>query len=414
MNKNERILARVPLFASLSPAELHDLAARLRLVEEPSEAVLFREGDPGNNFYIVLDGQIDVIKALGTPDERLVGICEPGDFYGEASLFSRNGQRTASVRTHGPTRLMELTRADLDALLHRQPLLAYEMIQVLTTRLTDAHNAAIRDLQEKNSQLTQAYEALKAAQAQIIEKEKLERELQVAYDIQMSILPAALPHLDGFDFGARIEPARSVGGDLFDFIPLGDDTLGIVVGDVTDKGVPAAIFMAQAHALLRAEAGIAVLPRDVLLRVNDHLLDMNARGLFVTVLYGLLNRVTGEFAYARAAHDLPLVCTTRGEVIQAPQRTGQPLGIFADPQIDEQTLAIPPGGTLLIYTDGVTDARDSDGVAFGVDRLKSALGNCAGLAAQHTCDHLLQAVLPHRDGGSQDDDVTLVAVHSQR
>jgi sigma-B regulation protein RsbU (phosphoserine phosphatase) len=122
---------------------------------------------------------------------------------------------------------------------------------------------------------------------------------------------------------------------------------------------------------------------------------------------------TAEFAYARAAHDLPLVCTTGGVVIQPPKRTGQPLGIFADPLIDEHMLTIPSGGTLLIYTDGATDARDSDGVAFGVERLKSALSGCAGLAAQDACDRLLQTVIANQDDGPQDDDVTLVAVHSR-
>jgi Serine phosphatase RsbU, regulator of sigma subunit len=117
-------------------------------------------------------------------------------------------------------------------------------VRVLSLRLEQHQNRTIRDLQEKNLQLTQAYEQLKAAQAHLIEKEKMERELEVARGIQQSMVPRKLPHLPGFDFGARMMPARAVGGDFFDFIPLSESTLGIVIGDVSDKGVPAALFMA--------------------------------------------------------------------------------------------------------------------------------------------------------------------------
>src|SRR5439155_21220972 len=128
-----------------------------------------------------------------------------------------------------------------DALLHRQPSLAYEMVRVLSVRLRESDDSTIRDLQEKNRQLTLAYEELQAAQAQIIEKEKLEYELQVARELQERMLPRALPGMEGFDFGARMVAARAVSGDFFDFIVLDDDAVGVVVGDVCGKGLPAAL-----------------------------------------------------------------------------------------------------------------------------------------------------------------------------
>jgi serine phosphatase RsbU (regulator of sigma subunit) len=412
MNEHVPFLAQVPLFTSLPRSELEYLAATLRILDIPPRTPIFHEGEHGGHLYIVLDGQLEVVKALGTPDERLIGVRGPGEFVGEASLVNPDGQRTASVRTRAASRLWEMTRADFNALLNRQPMMAYEMVRVLSQRLNASHTNALRDLQEKNRQLTQAYEELKAAQAQIIEKEKLERELQVAHEIQMSILPRTLPHLPGFDFGARMVPARSVGGDFYDFIPLDSQAVEIVVGDVTDKGVPAAIFMAQTRALLRAEAIRTRSPRDVLQRVNHHLLEMNQQGLFVTVLCGVLDAATGKFAYARAGHELPLICAADGTLIPAAHGDGQPLGVLDDPVLDEQVVSVPPHGALLLYTDGVTESRDEQRATFGEVRLAAALRVRVGAAAQSLCDQLLEAVIAHQGTNPQYDDLTLVAVHS--
>lgn len=407
-----RALEQVPLFASLPPEEVQHLAGALRPLRVPAGALLFREGEHGATFYIVLEGQVEVVKAHGTADEQLLGVRGPGEFVGEMSLLNRDDVRMASVYAREPATLLELTRAEFDALLTRRPFLAYEMVKVLSARLRSAHDDAIRDMRKKNTLLRDAYEALRDAQAQIIEKEKLERELEVAHDIQMSLLPHTLPDFAPFDFGARIAPARAVGGDLFDFIPLDDETMAVVIGDVSDKGVPAAIFMAQVHALLRAEASAAASPRATLHAVNLHLLDMNARGLFVTVLYGVLKQRTGEFAYARAGHELPMLCSVAGEVTEVGRGRGQPLGLFDAPLLDEQTITLTPGSMLLLYTDGVTDPNDHSGLAFDVDQLKAALCACASMAAQGACDHLMQAVTAYHQNAPQHDDITLVAVRA--
>lgn len=414
MNEPARLLAQVPLFTSLPHDELEHLATSLRLLEIPPHVVIFHEGEQGGHLYIVLEGALEVVKALGTPDERLIGVRGPGEFVGEAALFNPDGQRTASVRSREASRVWEMTREDFSAVLQRQPPMAYEIVRVLSRRLSASHNNALRDLQEKNRRLSEAYDELKAAQAQLIEKERLERELKVAQEIQMSILPRALPHLPGFDFGAHLVSARWVGGDFYDFIPLDDHTLGIVVGDVTDKGVPAAIFMAQTRALLRAEAVRAGSPREALQRVNQHLLDMNQQGLFATVLYGVLDAATGAFAYARAGHEPPMICSVDGVLLRTSRRGGQPLGILDEPLLDEQSVPVPQGGTLLLYTDGVTESRNEQHTLFGEERLTAALRAQLGTAAQNVCDKLLEAVIMHQGTASQFDDVTLVAVYSHR
>src|SRR5262249_45391430 len=156
-------------------------------------------------------------------------------------------------------------------------------------------------------------------------------------------------------------------------IPLGADALGIVVGDVSDKGVPAAIFMALTSSLLHAEAVRADSPHEALQNVNRLLLDMNDTGMFVTMLYGVLNRTTRELTYVGAGHELPILFDANGERVQLAYGRGQPLGLLAAPLLDEQSVTIPTGGTLLLYTDGVTEAMDVQGAQFGLERLREAM-----------------------------------------
>jgi serine phosphatase RsbU (regulator of sigma subunit) len=407
---DQDVISRVTLFASLPKSETEYLAGTLQPCEFPDKTLLFREGTPGDVFYILLEGQVEVIKALGTDAERLLGIREVGSFLGEMSLFSRDGCHTASVRARTPLRVLEMTRADLDGLLNRQPMLAYEMVRVLSLRLDESENLTIHDLLEKNRQLKQAYDELKAAQAQLIEKERLEAELDVARTMQRSILPRTRPRLPGFDLGVLMEPMRSVGGDFYDFIPLGGNRLGIVVGDVSGHGVPAAFFMALAYSLLHAEVGRAGSPGEALHNLNGHLLEMNESGMFVTVLCGILYCDTHEFKYARAGHELPLLLNAQGRAAELQRGSGQMLGLFPDPVLDEQGVILSPGSLLLMYTDGVNEAMDRKGQQFGREGLLGVLRTCGRMSAQDICNAVYDAVRAHCGEAAPHDDVLLVAV----
>jgi sigma-B regulation protein RsbU (phosphoserine phosphatase) len=411
MNDLVQFLSQVPLFASLTNSTLQKLATDPKIVEVPPKTILLREGDPGEHFYVVLEGHVEAVKRMDSEEEQFLSVRGPGEFVGEISLLHRGIARTASVVTREASKLLKLTRADFDELLTHEPMMAYEMVRVLTLSLNSSNETHIRDLQEKNRELKEAFEALKAAQAQIIEKEKLERELQLASEIQMSILPQTFPQVEGFDFGAKLVPARTVAGDMYDFIPLSHNKVGIVVGDVTDKGVPAAIVMAQTHALLRSEAYRASTPREALKGVNQHLLEINSSGLPVTVIFGVLDGTTNEFTYARAGHELPLICTAEGEVTLADKNLGQPLGYFNEPEIDENTITLPPGGTFLLYTDGVTEGLDHLDLAAINESLMSEISLCGGMAAQDMCNHVLEVTTARQGDHLLLDDVTLVAVH---
>jgi phosphoserine phosphatase RsbU/P len=403
---------QIPLFASIPSGELQELLTSLNQIVIPPDTILIHEGESGDTFYVVLEGEMEVVKAFGTAEEQLLKTLTCGEYFGEMSLLDPQRIRTASVVSRTAVRLLEMSRPDFDALLRSWPEAAYDLAKVLSGRLRDTDNATIRELKEKNRQLENAYRELQAAQAHIIEKKKLERELELAWEIQNSMLPRSLPRFAGFDFGTRIAPARAVGGDFYDFIPLGDNTLGIAIGDVSGKGMPAAIFMAMTRSLMRAEASRADSAPEALHGVNRHLLEMNDSGMFVTVLYGMLNGKTHEFHYGRAGHELPILCNVQGVTTNQCCGHGQPLGIIADPSIDEQTVKISPGDTMLLFTDGVTDAFDETGVPFGLERLHKSLGACCNDPPQQLCDGLADLVMKYQHPIPQHDDVTIVAIRA--
>jgi sigma-B regulation protein RsbU (phosphoserine phosphatase) len=239
---------------------------------------------------------------------------------------------------------------------------------------------------------------------------QLERELEIARQTQQSILPEALPEHPGYDFGALMAPASAVGGDFYEFIDLPDGRLGIVIGDVSDKGLPAALFMALTYSLVRAEAARADSPRQVLRAVNRHLLEMNASGMFVTLIYAVLDFKSGALNYGRAGHPLPLGLGTDGRTLTLAMQPGQPLGLFEDPAIDEQCLVLPPGGLVLMYSDGLTEAADLQGQQFGLARLQQRLSGGRAAMAQELCQQLWLAVQAHSNELPHQDDFTAVII----
>ena len=407
------LLARIPLFSDLPEEELNRLVSALKVVELRPGEILFREGEVGEHFYVIAYGELEVLRAAGTADELLLNIVRQGEYFGDMALIMPGGQRTATLRARTPSTLLVMTRVEFDELLKRFPLLAYSMVRVTSQRLDATNTATFRDLTEKNRQLQKAYDELKAAQEQLIEKERMERELKVAAEIQLSILPDRLPAPPGVDFGAIIDPARQVGGDFYDVFPLSEDQVAVVIGDVADKGVPSAIFMARTHALIMAESDTNADPGQLLQVVNSHITRLEKSTQFVTVLYGVLDLKTWEFAYARAGHEPPLLLSPTGEVTRIPHTPGMALGLWEDITLDEGKIQLEPGSTMLMFTDGMTDCRDPLGVDFGLARIKQYFGQMVGLPAQDVCDRMLGTLRGYQRGSPQDDDVTLVAVHIQ-
>ncbi len=400
----------LPLFANLPGNIIDTLNAASQECTFEAGEVLFTEGTTSDHVFLVLDGDVEIVKSLDTPDERCVAISGKGAILGEMSLFAHHGAHTASVRAHTNLRLLKIPADKFSEVMHAYPQLTHNLLSIFTKRMEDSENLTIQDLREKNRQLTQAYRDLKVAQAAIIEKEKLELELQLAGNMQCGILPDILPRHPGVDIGALMVPARQVGGDFYDIIELDENQMGIVVGDVCDKGMPAALFMALTYSAMRAEAHHYHDPASTLRAVNQHLLDINRASMFVTLLYGILEMSTLEFTYARAGHTTPLLLDAHNQMIDLPFKLGQPLGIFEDFAIDENHLQIPKGGTLVLYSDGLSETLDNHPNSRKLPRLCSNLLKENELNAQALCDQLW-----HTAGGTMDislieDDFTVVTL----
>ena len=407
------LLARIPLFADLPPEELDRLMSALDVVNLRSGDILYREGTAAEQMYIMVSGDLEINMGSDTDNELILNVLHEGEYFGEMGLIMPGGRRTAGARARGDVVLLSMSRDQFTDLMQRHPELANAMVSVLSQRLDNTNVATFRDLSEKNRQLQKAFDELKAAQEQLIEKERLERELKVAAEIQLSILPDVLPSHPNFDFGGRILPARQVGGDFYDVFELGDNKFGVLIGDVADKGVPSAIFMARAHALIIAEADGGTPPGEVLRMVNKHITRLEKSTQFVTALYGVLDTLTNEFSYARAGHEPPLILHENGEVHRLPHQPGMALGLWENIALDEYSLFLPKNSMLVMFTDGMTDCRNPKGEPFGLDRIKTTMSELNSLSAQIGCDRLFDTLMSYQNGSKQDDDVTLVAIHAK-
>ncbi len=260
---------------------------------------------------------------------------------------------------------------------------------------------------------TQASPALRVAQlarqqlAEAKERERMEQELRVARVIQETLLPKEIPALEGFALAAHWQPAREVSGDFYDFITLPDGRLGILVADVTDKGVPAALVMATTRSILRAVSERLSEPGDVLARVNDLLHpDIPAR-MFVTCLYLVLDPATGRMVYANAGHNLPYLRTAGG--VQELRVTGMPLGLLPGMQYEQKEATLQPGESVLLSSDGLVEAHSADREMFGFPRLKQLMGRHPGGAG--LIDFVMAQLHEFTGGGYvPEDDITLVSI----
>jgi serine phosphatase RsbU (regulator of sigma subunit) len=248
-------------------------------------------------------------------------------------------------------------------------------------------------------------------QAEARDRERIEQELKVAQLIQQQFLPKSLPDLPSWHVAAFYRPARTVGGDFYDFIPLPDGRHMVVIGDVTDKGVPAALVMASTHALLRGAAPRLISPGEVLAHVNDLLCADIPAHMFVTCLAVVLDPASGLLEFANAGHDVPYV-RTQGGVAELRAR-GMPLGLMPGMAYEEKTFQMRPGDSVLLHSDGLAEAHNPDREMFGFPRVAALVGRTeAGEALIDACLAELEA-FTGRDH-EQEDDITLVMIERRQ
>ncbi|MFO7662745.1 MAG: SpoIIE family protein phosphatase [Chloroflexota bacterium] len=257
---------------------------------------------------------------------------------------------------------------------------------------------------------TQAAPAVRVAQLirqqqlEALERQRIEQELRVARLIQQTLLPKSLPAIAGYDVNAYYQPARAVGGDFYDFIYYPDGRIGFVIGDVTDKGVPAALVMATTRTLLRSSAEQYDSPGAVLERTNDKLHNDIPPKMFVTCLYAVMEPATGRLVYANAGHDVPYRKTSGG--VKEMRARGMPLGLLPGMEYEEKEVILEPGECILFYSDGLVEAHSTTREMFGFPRLQTLMdGSGEADLVPFLLDHLDSFTGPNWE---QEDDVTMV------
>lgn len=354
-----------------------------------------------------------------------------GDFE---FLFARNGEEALGILAGDPQIEVVLTDINMPVMDGLALLAAIgEMNRIVKTIVVSAYGdmeniraamnrgaydfltkpISFEDLDITINKTVQRVNVLKQSLREHEQLVAIQQELDVATRIQQSILPCdfpPFPSMKGFDLYAAMIPAREVGGDFYDFFLLDQDRLGVVIGDVSGKGVPAAIFMAVSRTLLKSVALSGMPPGDCMGQVNRLLSLENSSFMFVTLFYGILNIRGGEFDFCNAGHNPPFLITKNGggEVLRAPSNIA--LGVDENSSFKTEKIILAPEDTLYFYTDGVTEAFDLRGEMFTERRLQQVLDEAAGRPPRELVDMVVKAVETFAAGTSQSDDLTMLVV----
>jgi serine phosphatase RsbU (regulator of sigma subunit) len=245
---------------------------------------------------------------------------------------------------------------------------------------------------------------------EMLDRQKLEREFQLAREIQQTFLPSQIPPMPGWEMDVRWNTAQQVGGDFYDYFLLPDGRLAIIIADVSNKGLAASLYMTVTRTLIRAAALESTSPARTLERVNDLLLMNSQNGLFVTTYYGLLDMAEGVLTYTIAGHNPPLVIRNQAKEVVELDKGGIALGALPDIHLEDRQLELEPADCLLLYTDGVTEAFDNNDQMYGTERLISLLNESFGHSAHQVLAILDEDLQAFRDSAPLSDDTTILAI----
>jgi phosphoserine phosphatase RsbU/P len=247
-------------------------------------------------------------------------------------------------------------------------------------------------------------------QKEMVGRERLEREFQLAREIQETFLPSQLPTIPGWDLDVRWHTAREVGGDFYDIFELPDKRIGLVIADVSDKGMPAALYMTVTRTLIRATVLDIESPAKVLAHVNDLMLMNNENGMFVTAVYAILDPMTGNLIYSNAGHNLPLILHEATGDVESLAKGGIALGVIEEIHLQDHQITLKPDDCLFLYTDGATETFSPAGETFGDERLVSVVQASLGTTPNELLDAIDDALAAYRQNEPPSDDTTLLAI----
>jgi sigma-B regulation protein RsbU (phosphoserine phosphatase) len=393
-------------------ATLNRLALSADRMQLHAGDTVFTKGDDGKSMYIVVDGCVRVHD-----EDVVLKHLYQGEVFGEIGAFAPE-LRTASITAETDSVLFRLDQETLYDTLSEQPEAARSIIQALCEKERDI----VRDVTES-----------------AIKVRVLERDMEIARQIQQNFLPDALPEVAGWKMVGHLQPARNVAGDFYDFFPLqAQHRIGIVIGDVCDKGIGAALFMTLFRSLIRATAltgefqdwqdqvnvsgstqdpnTVQIEPATILQHsltlTNRYIATTHARSnMFASVFFALLNPENGELVYINAGHEPPVILNSNG-IYKQLEPTGPVIGMFNEAKHKVQSVQLDPGDLLFAYTDGVTEAKNLSNEFFTEERLYSLLDKTHG-PADVLVDKILAEVGDFTGKANQFDDITVVAIQRQ-
>jgi len=375
----------------------------------PPGTVLCHQGQVENTFYIIVEGRVVVTQKQEDGSERFLASLGPNEYFGEMGLLD-NTPRSATCITAKASTLFEVTSEVFSEIVEKSPAVAFAIAQRVLATLRHSSANAIQDLRKKNEELEKAYSELKKAQESLVEKKKLERELELAAEMQGRLLPKTLPQFPDYSFSAYQKAARHVGGDLFNVFTIDEEHVGFLIGDVADKGFQAALFMAIAQTLFCREGRRSLSANEVTRSVHAGLLEVAPTSdVFVTAFYGVLHRPSGRMRYVRAGHEHPLLLRP-GQPVSFLPGQGRFLGMVEEITLQEENFDLRAGDRVVLYSDGVTDATDPAGKMFGKERLVHLLAGAEALSAEKLVQRILKEVEAWGKGTPAFDDLTLLVI----
>ena len=352
---------------------------RLRL---PAGTAVIREGEPGDTMFVLLQGELSV-TVKGKPIDHLL----PGSVLGEMAMLDSRSRSATAVAVN-EVELVRFDRTRFLEIIQQTPEFAARVMNIMSLRTR-------RLLEEE------------------VKRQRMEEELVIGRRIQLSLLPRGCPELAGYEFAAGYRAAHEVGGDLYDFIIPPDDRnkVHLIIGDVTGKGVPAALYMAVSRTLLRTYALEGYSPGEVLRRVNDCIRQDAASPLLLSAFYAVLDADSGRLTYANAGHNPPLLRRTATGELELLESHGLLLGAFPTFVPDEQSCELEPGDFVVFFTDGITEARSAAGGFMDDEGLEAIVRSQSWSSAAELVTAIVAAVDAFAAGVAQADDFTIVVLH---
>jgi len=424
-----RMLRATSIFAPISKADLELIATRCTINSLSQGEALFRQGDIGTYACLVLHGNVSIEVEDDRGDRVTVAVISAGEIVGEIGAFA-SVPRMATVRAQTEVRLLRIEQSLVRRLLDGNPDTAIAIIADLgrrlqnlnstiatLTRATDALAAgefdpAILDSMRKQAdQFSHFADVFEHMANEMVTKRAFAIEMRTAAEIQLAMLPPGGPcsPLPGVTIAAQMVPALRVGGDFYDYFPIDGTRLAIAIGDVSGKGVPAALFMSIAKTALRAAARVGGSVAEVLARANATLCEDNSEAMFVTVALAVIDTASGETEVASGGHE-EIYLVDLGGVVRKIDPMGPALGLFVDAHFRSLRVRRSPGEWIVLATDGVTEAFSAEREVFGNERLERQIAAFADATPGEMIAGISKTIRDFAEGMAQSDDLTGIAM----